>query len=70
MSETSPSSSSARRSGGRTFSWRSRVALGIFVVLAVSVILVTNNALTDRFTQNTRNRAELRLALYLSLIHI
>lgn len=53
-----------RPSGGRTFSWRSRVALGVFVLIAILTIWITNSALTDRFTQNTRNRAELRLALY------
>ncbi len=34
------------------------------VVLAVAIVVVTNRLLTDRFTENTRNRAELRLALY------
>lgn len=57
-------SSRARVTGGRTFSWQSRVALGIFVIIAVLTVWITNSALTDRFTQNTRNRAELRLALY------
>jgi two-component system C4-dicarboxylate transport sensor histidine kinase DctB len=58
---------SGRRStatGRRTISWRTRIALLIFVSVAAVVIWVTNSALTDRFTQNTRNRAELRLALY------
>jgi two-component system C4-dicarboxylate transport sensor histidine kinase DctB len=36
----------------------------IFAAIACGVVLVTNRMLTDRFTQNTRNRAELRLALY------
>ena len=47
-----------------TLSWRSRLALVVLLILAVSVILVTNRLLTDRFTENTRNRAELRLVLY------
>ncbi|MGI3167685.1 sensor histidine kinase [Pseudooceanicola sp. C21-150M6] len=50
--------------GGRSISWRMRAALVVFVILAVSVVWITNRALTDRFTENTRNRAELRLALY------
>ena len=50
--------------GNRTVSWRARAALVVFVLMAVAVIWVTNSALTDRFTANTRNRAELRLALY------
>lgn len=47
-----------------TISWRVRAALLVLSVLAVVTVVVTNNLLTDRFTQNTRNRAELRLALY------
>jgi len=49
---------------GRTISWRTRVALLIFVAIAAFVVFFTNSLLTDRFTENTRNRAELRLALY------
>ena len=40
------------------FHWR------CLLVLAVVTISVTNRLLTDRFTETTRNRAELRLALY------
>jgi two-component system C4-dicarboxylate transport sensor histidine kinase DctB len=66
MSETPRffQSTNARPRGGRTFSWQSRVALGLFIAIAVLTVWITNSALTDRFTQNTRNRAELRLALY------
>lgn len=52
----------ARRTG--PISWRVRVALGVLFALAVVTVFVTNSLLTDRFTQNTRIRAELRLALY------
>ncbi|MGJ8617614.1 MAG: sensor histidine kinase [Sulfitobacter sp.] len=45
-------------------SWRVRVAVVILMVLAVVTISVTNKLLTDRFTENTRSRAELRIALY------
>ncbi len=45
-------------------SWRVRLAIGLLMVLAVIVISVTNKLLTDRFTETTRNRAELRIALY------
>ena len=41
-----------------------RVALVLLVVLAVVTVWVTNMMLTDRFTESTRNRAELRVALY------
>lgn len=36
----------------------------MLVALAVATIWVTNLTLTDRFTESTRNRSELRLALY------
>jgi two-component system C4-dicarboxylate transport sensor histidine kinase DctB len=52
------------RAGSRALSWRARVALLVFAAIACGVVLVTNRMLTDRFTQNTRSRAELRLALY------
>ncbi|WP_120501514.1 ATP-binding protein [Roseovarius sp. EL26] len=47
-----------------TIGWRARAALLILVGIFIVIILVTNSLLTDRFTENTRNRAELRLALY------
>ena len=45
-------------------SWRVKLAIGLMVILAIGVVLVTNRWLSDRFTETTRNRAELRLALY------
>ena len=45
-------------------SWRVRLALLALLVLAGVTIWFTNRLLTDRFTETTRNRAELRLALY------
>ncbi len=45
-------------------SWRVRIALAVMLVFAIVVISVTNRLLTDRFTETTRNRAELRIALY------
>ncbi|NSX55821.1 sensor histidine kinase [Parasulfitobacter algicola] len=50
--------------GDRTFSWRIRIALGVLVTLAVITVWMTNVLLTERFTENTRNRADVRLALY------
>ena len=44
--------------------WRVRIVVAILILLAVSVVGVTNRWLTERFTETTRNRAELRLALY------
>ena len=48
----------------KAMSWRVRLSLALFLILAVVTISVTNRLLTDRFTETTRNRAELRLALY------
>lgn len=47
-----------------TTGWRVRLALVTLVFVAVATVFVTNRLLTDRFTETTRNRAELRLALY------
>jgi two-component system C4-dicarboxylate transport sensor histidine kinase DctB len=44
--------------------WRIRVAFITFVAIAVAVVWITNQLLTERFTETTRNRAEVRLALY------
>ncbi len=49
---------------GRAPGWRARVALLVLLIVASVTIWITNSFLTDRFTENTRNRAELRLALY------
>ncbi len=40
------------------------MAVAVLVLLAVGVVLTTNRWLSERFTETTRNRAELRLALY------
>lgn len=45
-------------------SWRIRVAAMVLILLAIGVVLTTNRWLSERFTETTRNRAELRLALY------
>ncbi len=52
------------RSSTRTLSWRARFSLILLLVIAVATVAVTNRYLTDRFTETTRNRAELRLVLY------
>jgi two-component system C4-dicarboxylate transport sensor histidine kinase DctB len=48
----------------RSMSWKVRAFLAVFLLLAAAAIYGTNTFLTERFTENTRNRAELRLALY------
>ncbi|WP_299145563.1 ATP-binding protein [uncultured Tateyamaria sp.] len=54
----------APRPRATTTSWRVRLALGLLTIVAVTTVYFTNRLLTDRFTETTRNRAELRLALY------
>ncbi len=44
--------------------WGLRLAAVVASLAAVAVVLVTNVWLTDRFAETTRNRAEVRLALY------
>ena len=44
--------------------WVLRALLVLFLLVAGVVVWVSNIWLTDRFTETTRNRAELRLALY------
>jgi two-component system, NtrC family, C4-dicarboxylate transport sensor histidine kinase DctB len=61
MQEDGTTSAPPARAGT---SWRVRILVAILILLAVSVVGVTNRWLTDRFTETTRNRAELRLALY------
>ncbi|MBA3909060.1 MAG: two-component system sensor histidine kinase [Rhodobacter sp.] len=44
--------------------WRVKLAVGLLLLLAAGVVLVSNRLLTDRYTADTRSRAEVRLALY------
>lgn len=44
--------------------WLARIIVGVLIVVAIAVVLMTNDVLTQRFTETTRNRAMLRLALY------
>ncbi len=53
-----------RPSAGAAISWRVRIALLCLMLVAAATVWTTNRLLTDRFTESTRNRAELRLALY------
>lgn len=49
---------------GAPLGWRLRIAVIAVLVAAFATIWITNRLLTDRFTELTRNRAEVRLALY------
>ncbi|NNJ68043.1 MAG: sensor histidine kinase [Boseongicola sp.] len=44
--------------------WPIRVMMIVVISAAVAVVWVTNQLLTERFTESTRSRAEVRLALY------
>lgn len=41
-----------------------KAIVALLCVIAIGAVLATNRWLTERFTETTRNRAELRLALY------
>ena len=45
-------------------SWRVRFALLAILIIAVATVFFTNQLLSERFTQSTKQRAQLRLALY------
>ena len=44
--------------------WPRRLLVSFFILAALAVIWSTNSYLTERFTETTRNRAEVRQALY------
>ncbi len=44
--------------------WLVRGGIALFCAGALAVVYVTNQFLTERFTESTRNRAEVRLTLY------
>ncbi|AWD20920.1 sensor histidine kinase [Fuscovulum blasticum] len=44
--------------------WRVKLVVAALLVLAVGVVVVSNRWLSERFVDSTRNRAEVRLALY------
>ena len=60
MTETTPLIANSAQG----MSWRAKLAVGFLIVLAVVIVLVSNRLLTDRYTDDTRSRAEVRLALY------
>ena len=62
MADTSSKRMKDRRGSG----WRLRIAVVLVTALGMLVISVTNKMLTERFTETTSNRAELRLTLYVA----
>jgi len=49
--------------------WRLRLAVITVCAIGVLVVYITNNLLTERFTESTRNRADMRLALFSSSLN-
>ena len=62
MTDTYLDQSKSKETQG--ISWRVKLVIGFMVLMAVAVVMVTNRWLSERFAETTRNRAELRLALY------
>ncbi|MGI9393126.1 MAG: sensor histidine kinase, partial [Boseongicola sp.] len=56
--------SSTRKMQTEQSPWAVRAMMIIVISAAVAVVWVTNQLLTERFTESTRSRAEVRLALY------
>ena len=54
------SGSGSRLSGA----WRTRIAMAVLIAVGAVLVWWTNLFLTERFTETTRSRAEVRLALY------
>ena len=44
--------------------WRVKLAVALLLLVAAGIVFVSNRLLTDRYADDTRNRAEVRLALY------
>ena len=59
-----PTRSPEKKTRSSAISWRVRLAILVLMVTAGATIWVTNRLMTSRFTESTRNRAELRLTLY------
>ncbi len=58
---------SLRKPGGSlrpAMTWRGRIGVLLVTVVGVFVVLFTNQWLTTRFTETTRNRVDVRQALY------
>ncbi len=52
------------RSRSGAMPWSARLVMVALIAIAVAIIWWTNQFLTERFTESTRSRAEVRLALY------
>lgn len=52
------------RTASERLPWRNRIVIILMMAVAVGIVWMTNVYLTERFTETTRNRAQVRLALY------
>ncbi len=64
VEQTEKAGAAASPDGRNNRRWLARLVVGGLCVLAVVVIYISNLWLTERFNETTRNRANLRLALY------
>ncbi len=53
-----------KRIAGSEIGWQRRIFILLMISVAVTVVLVTNSLLTERFTERTRTLAQVRVALY------
>jgi len=63
LSAIPPTPPAQADSPARTSLWV-KIAVAALIIFAFGVVLITNRWMTERFTETTRNKAELRLALY------
>ncbi len=59
-----PATPRAARARRRRAVWSTRLIIFFFIAVAMASIWATNAFLTDRFTESTRSRADVRQALY------
>ncbi len=68
VTTSNPKSAAKGNENGRALrpgsAWQMRGALALLMMVAVVTIYVTNMWLTERFTESTQQRSQLRLALY------
>lgn len=62
--DAEPTRANGASASARFSRWRLRVVVALILLLAAATIWATNRWLTERFTENTRARAEVRSALY------
>jgi two-component system C4-dicarboxylate transport sensor histidine kinase DctB len=63
-SNTAATTMQAQQAAPPMAAWRLRFALVLLVLLGLATVIITNRLLVERFSETTRNRAELSLAVY------